>query len=339
MGLTYKDAGVDIEAGDALVDTIKQSVRRTHGPGVMAGIGGFASLFSLADRGLGLEDPVLVSGTDGVGTKLRLAFRTNRHDTIGIDLVAMCVNDIVTSGATPLFFLDYFGTGHLETKVAESVIAGIATGCERAGCALVGGETAEMPGMYADGEYDLAGFAVGVVERAKIIDGRTVTAGDVVIGVASRGLHSNGYSLAQAALFDRAALPLDDALADELLEPTAIYTLTAANLVVAAKPRALAHITGGGIGGNLPRVLPDGVIARVDRTTWPRPPIFDRIRRAGDVADDEMYRTFNMGLGLIAVVPGDAAQAALRAVEDAGERGFLIGTIDEGEGAARVEWA
>lgn len=335
-GLTYKDSGVDAELGDVFVERIKATVGRTHRPGVLAGVGGFASLFSLGDAVGPIEDPVLVSGTDGVGTKLKIAFATGRHHTIGIDLVAMCVNDVLTTGATPLFFLDYFGTGRLDAQVAEAVVDGIARGCELAGCALVGGETAELPGMYADGEYDLAGFAVGVVARAKIIDGSRVEPGDAVIGVASRGLHSNGYSLARKALLEVAKLPLEGEIADALLEPTAIYSAAARGLRETTALRALAHITGGGIEGNLPRVLPDGVVAVLDKGAWARPAIFDRIQEAGSIAESEMFKTFNMGLGLIAVVPERDVDAALTALDRAGERGFAVGRIERGAGPAEV---
>ena len=347
-GLTYRRAGVDIAAQDALVARIAKRVRTTYGPGVMEGIGGFAALFSLRDRLPDLTDPVLVSGTDGVGTKLDIAFATGRHDTVGIDLVAMCVNDVVTTGAEPLFFLDYFATGRLDPAVGEAVVAGIAKGCERAGCALIGGETAEMPGMYADGAYDLAGFAVGAVARDRIVDGSTVGPGDRLIGVSSRGLHSNGYSLARRALLDRAGLALDATpdgldrpLADELLEPTAIYANTVAALTAALRPKALAHITGGGIAGNLPRVMPAGSVAQIDRSAWDRPVIFDLVRSAGDIEDEEMYRTFNMGIGMIAVVASDDADAALAAIRAAGDRAQLIGEVAGGEAGAGavVRWS
>jgi phosphoribosylformylglycinamidine cyclo-ligase len=335
--LTYKDAGVDIDEADRLVEKIGSIAKSTHGAGVLEGIGGFASLFSLREAGQTMSDPVLVSGTDGVGTKLKLAFEMNRHDTVGIDLVAMCVNDVLTTGATPLFFLDYFGTGKLDAGVAEQVIAGIAEGCRRAGCALVGGETAELPGLYAPGEYDLAGFAVGVVDRSKILQGpSTVRPGAALVGVLSRGLHSNGYSLARKAVLEHAKRRLDEqdpalgrSIGEALLEPTAIYTRAAAGLIDAGA-LALAHITGGGIPGNLPRVLPDGATAVIERSTWTVPPVFELVRRSGDVDDAEMFRTFNMGIGLIAVVPD--AGAAVKAVEAAGERAVVIGSIRKRSG-------
>jgi phosphoribosylformylglycinamidine cyclo-ligase len=349
VGLSYKDAGVDIDAADALVERIKRRAEKKPQPGVVAGIGGFASLFSLKDAlaaagKAGMSDPLLVSGTDGVGTKLKLAFLTQKHDTVGIDLVAMCVNDVLTTGALPLFFLDYFGTGKLDVDVAEQVIAGIVRGCEEAGCALVGGETAELPGLYAEGEYDLAGFAVGAVDRDKVIDGRTVVPGDVVLGVESRGLHSNGYSLARRALLhDRPDAwketppGFQRTLGEELLVPTAIYTRTVAGLTAAVAVKALAHITGGGVAGNLPRVLPDGTRAVLTRSAWPLPPIFELIAARGGVARAEMEQTFNMGLGLCAVVSKADAPRALVAIEAAGERAHLIGEIVASKAGAAAD--
>lgn len=332
-GLTYKDAGVDIEAADRMVERISGTAGRTKIPGVLAGLGGFGALFSLKDALGELNDPVLVSGTDGVGTKLDVAFATGRHDTIGIDLVAMCVNDILTTGAKPLFFLDYFGTGHLEPEVGEKVVAGVAEGCLRSGCALVGGETAELPGMYEPGQYDLAGFAVGVVERDAIIDGKTVAEGQAVIGISSSGLHSNGYSLARKVLLEHAKLPLDGpleeggsvSLADAMLEPTVIYAKVIAALLAQSRPHALAHITGGGLPGNVPRVLPEPLCADLKRGSWQIPAIFRRIQELGGVAQAEMEKTFNMGIGLVAVV--DDAEAAIAAVQGAGGTAQQIGTI------------
>src|SRR5512142_1252782 len=304
MALTYRDAGVDIDEGDRLVELIKPHARPTLRPEVLAGIGGFGGLFALDVKKY--REPVLVSGTDGVGTKLKIAFAADRHDTIGIDLVAMCVNDIAVVGAEPLFFLDYFATGKLRAEQGALVVKGIAEGCRQAGCALIGGETAELPGFYAGGEYDLAGFAVGCVERARIVDGRAVAPGDVVIGVASSGLHSNGYSLARKALLDRH--PLDwrppelagRTVAEALLEPTRIYARDVLALLESVEVKSLAHITGGGLPGNVPRNLPDGTKAVLDARRWPRPPIFDLVQREGEVPWDEMFRTFNMGLGLVA---------------------------------------
>ena len=337
MGLTYRDAGVDIDQADALIERIKAHALRTRGPGVVGGIGGFASLFSLRplmEQAGGMEDPLLVSGTDGVGTKLKVAFATQRHDTVGIDLAAMCINDIVTTGAKPLFFLDYFASGRLDPTIADAVVGGIAEGCVRGRCSLVGGETAELPGLYADGEYDLAGFVVGLVDRPQLIDGRAVETGDVIVGIASHGLHSNGFSLARKVLLENADLALDVVqpelgrpLADELLTPTALYTDTVQSILTRAPVHALAHITGGGLPGNLPRVLPEAVTAHVVRGRWTEPPIFGLIRGLGDVADGEMFRTFNMGIGLIAVVPAAQADAVLAAVSEAGERATIIGDI------------
>lgn len=331
MAVTYREAGVDIDAGDALVERIKPLAKSTHGPGVVGGIGGFGGLFALNETGP-WRDPVLVSGTDGVGTKLKLAFALDRHDTVGVDLVAMCVNDVITTGAKPLFFLDYFATGALSVEQGEAVIRGIAAGCRDAGCALLGGETAEMPGFYARGEYDLAGFAVGVVERDAIIDGRRVAAGDAVIGVASSGVHSNGLSLARRVLDWEG----DAEVAAALLTPTRIYARAVAALLRAVDVRGLAHITGGGLPGNLPRCLPDGLGARLDRGRWPLPPIFARIAAAGPVDDDEMLRTFNMGVGLCAVVPAAQAAAAVAALTGAGEAAWVIGAVEPGDG---VSWA
>ena len=342
MSLTYRDAGVDIDRADALIDRIKRLAEPTRGLGVVEGIGGFAALFSLKEvieAAGGMSDPLLVSGTDGVGTKLEVAFRTGRHQGVGIDLVAMCVNDVLTTGARPLFFLDYFATGRLEVDVAEAVIAGVAEGCRQAECALVGGETAEMPGLYGEGEYDLAGFCVGLVDRPKLIDGRAVAAGDVVVGVFSRGVHSNGLSLARKVLFDHAKLELDarlDGLArplgEELLVPTAIYTRVVRALLDAAPPKAMAHITGGGLPGNVPRVLPEGVVAVLDPAKWPRPAIFQHIQRLGQVAEAEMRRTFNLGIGLAVVVPAAAADAAVEAIRGAGEEAAVIGAIRARDG-------
>lgn len=322
-----------MDAGDDLVERIKPLAARTRIPELLAGVGGFAGLCGLPK---GLEEPVLVSGTDGVGTKLKVAFATNVHDTVGIDLVAMCVNDIVTCGARPLFFLDYFATAKLEVDVAHAVIAGIAKGCEDAGCALLGGETAELPGMYAPGEYDLAGFAVGVVDKKKIIDGTRVAPGDAVIGVASSGLHSNGYSLARKTLLDHAGLAVD-AHVDELgetvgramIRPTRIYARAVrAMLEAAIDVRAISHITGGGLPGNAPRVLPDGTGVVLDPAKWPLPPIFSLVQRLGEVALPEMRRTFNMGLGLLVVVPAAAVGATISALEGAGERAFHVGEVE-----------
>ncbi len=332
-GLTYRGAGVDVDAGDALVERIKPLAARTRIPELLAGVGGFAGLCGLPS---GLEEPILVSGTDGVGTKLKLAFAMGVHDTVGIDLVAMCVNDVVTSGARPLFFLDYFATGKLDVEIAHDVIRGIAKGCEEAGCALLGGETAEMPGMYAEGEYDLAGFAVGVVDRKKLIDGTRVEPGDKVIGIGSSGLHSNGFSLARKVLLEHAKLELGahiealgESLGAAMLRPTRIYARAVRALLDRGLDvRALSHITGGGLPGNVPRVLPDGVGVALDPARWTLPPVFSLIQALGDITDHEMRRTFNLGLGLVAVVPSSAAYDAVHALEDVGERAFEVGEVE-----------
>ena len=334
---TYRDAGVDIDAGDEFVDRISPLVRSTFRPEVLTDLGGFGGLFRLqAHR---YAEPVLVSGTDGVGTKLKIAFLTDRHDTVGIDLVAMCVNDIVVSGAEPLFFLDYFATGKLAVPKAEAVLKGIAEGCRQAGCALIGGETAEMPSFYAEGEYDLAGFAVGVVDRPKIIDGRSIVPGDVLIGLASTGLHSNGYSLARRVLLDQTKLSvtsrlpeLDLPLGDVLLTPTRIYAKQILTLIQECPIKGIAHITGGGITENLPRVFPSGVRAQVRRSAWSVPPIFQAIARLGQVEREEMYRVFNMGIGLILVVPASAAQAVVARATALGDTACQIGTIMSSSG-------
>jgi phosphoribosylformylglycinamidine cyclo-ligase len=333
MAITYRDAGVDIDAGDDLVERIKPHARRTMRAGVMGGLGGFGGLFALP---AGLKDPVLVSGTDGVGTKLKVAFATGRHDTIGIDLVAMCVNDIAVCGAEPLFFLDYFASGKLDVSVGEAVVRGIADGCVQAECALIGGETAELPGMYADGEYDLAGFAVGVVERAKIVDGSRIAPGDRVLGLASSGLHSNGYSLARKVLLEVLGLSLAE-VADDLLRPTRIYTRALKAAFAAGDVRGAAHITGGGLVENPPRILREGLVMRLRDGSWPEPSIFSRIA-SGGVARAEMRRTFNCGIGMVIVVPPADVAAVRAACEKAGETVFEIGDIVEGEGEARVDF-
>ncbi len=341
MALTYRDAGVDIDEGDRLVELIKPFARPTLRPEVLAGIGGFGGLFALDVKKY--REPVLVSGTDGVGTKLKVAFAANRHGTVGQDLVAMCVNDIAVVGAEPLFFLDYYATGKLSAEQGAEVVKGIAEGCRLAGCALIGGETAELPGFYAAGEYDLAGFAVGCVERSRIVDGRAVAPGDLVIGVASSGLHSNGYSLARKALLDRHPLDArlaglgDRTLADALLEPTRIYAKDVLALLEKVAVKSFAHVTGGGLPGNVPRNLPDGTRAVLDERRWPRPAIFDVVEREGQVSRDEMVRTFNMGLGLVAVVaPSDetATHAVLRA---RGLQAWTVGGIESGTGEASCE--
>src|SRR5260370_10882505 len=307
--ITYRDAGVDIDEGDALVERIKPHAKRTLRPEVLAGIGGFGGLFELPK---GYQEPVLVVGTDGVGTKLKLAFLAGKHDTVGIDLVAMSVNDVVVCGAEPLVFLDYFATSRLRAEEAEQVVKGIAEGCVRAGCALIGGETAELPGFYQGGEYDLAGFCVGVVEKGRILDGSRVRAGDAVIGLASSGLHSNGFSLVRKVFAER----LTPQLAEELLVPTRIYVKDCLALREVIDVHAFAHVTGGGLPGNLPRVLPQEHRAVLRRGSWPVPAIFDRIQQAGDVAPEEMLRTFNMGVVMCVVVRSPDAQDAIEALKN-----------------------
>ncbi|NHA14816.1 phosphoribosylformylglycinamidine cyclo-ligase [Thioalkalivibrio sp. XN279] len=330
--LTYKDAGVDIDAGNALVERIKPAVRATHRPGVLSGIGGFGGLFEVP---AGYQRPVLVAGTDGVGTKLKLAIETGRHDTVGIDLVAMCVNDVIVQGAEPLFFLDYYATGRLDVDVAASVIAGIAAGCRQAGAALLGGETAELPGFYEGGEYDLAGFCVGVVEHDRIIDGARVAPGDAVVGIASSGLHSNGYSLARKVLARSGAGPdtlLEGrSLFDQLLAPTRIYVKPLLALLGEVEVHAMAHITGGGLPENLPRVLPENTTATIDTRSWRRPAVFDWLQAEGGIADAELYRTFNCGLGMAVVLPAAQAQRAIEVLAAHGEQAWLAGRIEAGE--------
>ena len=333
--LSYKDAGVDIDAGDALVERIKPLARRTLRDGVLGGIGGFGALFEVPRR---YAEPVLVSGTDGVGTKLRLAFALDRHDEIGIDLVAMSVNDILVQGAEPLFFLDYFACGRLHVDTAARVVGGIARGCEMSGCALIGGETAEMPGMYPDGEYDLAGFAVGVVEKSRIIDGRGIEPGDVVLGLASNGAHSNGYSLVRRVIeraWGRIDAPqmLEDfhgrPFADAVMAPTRIYVKPLLELMQHLPVKGMAHITGGGLVENLPRVLPEGVAARLYRDAWTMPPLFGWLQQQGGIADAEMHRVFNCGIGMTVVLSADDADEAITRLQAAGETVWRIGEIVE----------
>jgi len=332
--LTYKDAGVDIDAGNALVDRIKPLVARTARQEVLTGLGGFGGLFALTPGKY--REPVLVSGTDGVGTKLKLAQQLGRHCSIGIDLVAMCVNDVAVQGAEPLFFLDYFACGRLDVDVAVDVIGGIAAGCEQAGAALIGGETAEMPDMYPDGEYDLAGFCVGVVERDDLIDGKAISENDILIGIASSGPHSNGYSLIRRVLEIAGAGDIAGrAAADHLLTPTRIYVRPVLELMQRIRIRGLAHITGGGITENLPRILQPGLQAEIHLDTWRQGPVFDWIAAAGKVADDEMRRTFNCGIGMIAVVaPGDA-EVALETLAASGEKAWRLGRIGAGGNGVR----
>ncbi|MGE5241388.1 MAG: phosphoribosylformylglycinamidine cyclo-ligase [Bacteroidota bacterium] len=336
--LTYRDAGVDIEAGDALVEAIKPIARATNRPGVLAGVGGFGALFEIPPGRY--REPVLVSSTDGVGTKLKLAIELKRHDTIGIDLVAMCVNDIVVQGAEPLFFLDYYATGKLDNAAATDVIRGIGDGCRQAGCALVGGETAEMPGMYAEDDYDLAGFAVGVVEKSKIIDGSQVKPNDTLIGIASSGAHSNGFSLIRKIIKVRKARldqPFDGRpLGEVLLAPTRIYVKPLLALLRELPVHAAAHITGGGLPGNVPRVLPEGVRAVIDSRAWKRPPIFDWLQEGGGIEDFEMYRTFNCGLGMVLALDAADAEKALTLLAAAGESATIVGHVEPHSGEDQV---
>jgi phosphoribosylformylglycinamidine cyclo-ligase len=326
--LTYRDAGVDIDAGEQLVANIKPFAKRTLREGVLAGIGGFGAMFEISRN---YREPVLVSGTDGVGTKLKLAFQLNRHDTIGVDLVAMSVNDILTSGAEPLFFLDYFACGRLEVATATEVIKGIAAGCEQAGCALIGGETAEMPGMYPAEEYDLAGFAVGIVEKSEIIDGALITEDDVLLGLASNGTHSNGYSLIRKIVevkrIDLSTELAGRTLSDLLLAPTRIYVKPVLKLMKSVNIKGLAHITGGGLVENIPRVLPNGLAAHIERGTWPMPPLFTWLKQEGNVADREMYRVFNCGIGMVIAVAAAEAATAEALLGEAGETVWRIGTV------------
>lgn len=326
--MSYRDAGVDIEAGDALVEQIKPFAKRTMRPEVLGGIGGFGSLFEMPKK---FKNPVLVSGTDGVGTKLKLAFELNKHDTVGIDLVAMSVNDILVQGAEPLFFLDYFACGKLEVGTAAQVIKGIAEGCEQSGCALVGGETAEMPGMYPAGEYDLAGFAVGCVDKESIINGTTIASGDVVLGLASSGAHSNGYSLIRK-LIAKSGIDFESdfhgkKFKDVVMAPTRIYVKPLLQLIAALPVKGMAHITGGGITENIPRVLPAGLTAEIKAGSWTMPPLFTWLQAQGNVTDLEMYKTFNCGIGMVVIVAKEYAEAAQKLLQDAGETVFKIGTI------------
>jgi phosphoribosylformylglycinamidine cyclo-ligase len=336
--LSYRDAGVDIDAGEDLVEAIKPIARRTRRPGCLDNLGGFGALFQIPPGRY--QEPVLVSGTDGVGTKLKLAFMLNKHDTVGIDLVAMCANDILVQGAEPLFFLDYFASGRLELQTATAVIAGIGRGCELAGAALIGGETAEMPGMYPDGEYDLAGFCVGVVEKSRMIDGSRVQAGDAVIGLASSGPHSNGYSLIRKVIEVSGARLDDDfhgkPLGQCLLEPTRIYVRPLLALLEAIPVNAMAHITGGGLPGNVVRVLPESCRAAIDSQQWQRPAVFHWLQDQGHIEDAEMYRTFNCGIGMVIVVGQEFAERAVARLSQAGEQAAVIGHIASGESGERV---
>ena len=333
QSLSYRDAGVDIDAGDALVEAIKPFAKRTMREGVLGGIGGVGARWEISKK---YKEPVLVSGTDGVGTKLKLAFHLNRHDTVGIDLVAMSVNDILVQGAEPLFFLDYFACGKLDVKTATDVVKGVALGCEQAGCALIGGETAEMPSMYPDGEYDLAGFAVGAVEKSKLINGTTIVPGDVVLGLASSGIHSNGFSLVRKII--EVANPdlnadLDGrSLADALMAPTRIYVKPLLALMDSMQVKGMAHITGGGLVENIPRVLQKHLTAVLKKEAWPMPPLFSWLQKHGNVADSEMHRVFNCGIGMVVIVSRENADAAMAQLKSAGETVYRIGEIRQRTG-------
>ncbi|MGJ8618761.1 MAG: phosphoribosylformylglycinamidine cyclo-ligase [Methylophilaceae bacterium] len=338
--VTYRDAGVDIEAGDALVDQIKPYAKRTMRPEVMSSIGGFGSMFAMPEK---FKEPVLVSGTDGVGTKLKLAFQLNKHDTVGIDLVAMSVNDILVQGAEPLFFLDYFACGKLDVGTAADVIKGIAAGCEESGCALVGGETAEMPGMYPAGEYDLAGFVVGCVDKANIIDGSTIADGDVVLGLASSGAHSNGYSLIRK-LIEKSGIDMQSdfhgqPFSDAIMMPTKLYVKSILALTEALPVKGMAHITGGGITENVPRVLPTGLMAEIKADSWEMPPLFKWLQSQGNIAPNEMYKTFNCGIGMVVIIAQEDLEQAQKILTNYGETVFQIGKIRQqktGEAATIV---
>ncbi len=340
MGYTYKEAGVDIDAGNEAVRLMKEHIRKTYRPEVLTEIGGFGGLFALGGN---YREPVLVAGADGVGTKLKIAFLMDKHDTIGLDLVAMCVNDLVVQGAEPLFFLDYLAVGELAPVRVAEIVGGVAAGCREAGCALIGGETAEMPGFYQADEYDLAGFAVGVVERSKIIDGREVRPGDVAIGLPSSGLHSNGFSLVRKILLEKAALSLDTflpelgkTLGEELLTPTKIYVSTLLSLLSQVKIKGMAHITGGGLPENLPRSLPNGLGIKLCKKAWIPQPIFSMIQNLGAVPEDDLYRTFNMGIGFVCLVARDDAEKACALLQENGERPVIIGEVVTGGGVRLV---
>lgn len=341
--LTYRDAGVDIDAGNELVDRIKNTAARTRRPEVLGGLGGFGAMVAIPP---GYREPVMVSGTDGVGTKLRLAMQLQKHDTIGIDLVAMCVNDLVVGGAEPLFFLDYYATGKLNVDIAAQVVEGIGRGCELSGCALVGGETAEMPGMYEGDDYDLAGFCVGIAERSEIIDGSRVQPGDALLALGSSGPHSNGYSLIRKILeVNDASLDQSIAgttLANALMAPTRIYVKNLLQLIKQVDVRALSHITGGGLPENIPRVLPDGTIAAIDTSSWKLPAVFEWLKNAGGVASEEMYRTFNCGIGMVVCVPANQKDLALDILKGLGETAWQLGVIeaaDSSSASASVRYA
>ncbi len=332
MGRSYKEAGVDISLANRIVEKIKPLAHSTFIPGVLGGIGGFGGLFSLADQEQEYKEPVLVSGTDGVGTKLKIAFALNKHNTVGIDLVAMSVNDVLTCGARPLFFLDYISMGKLSEKVMLELLEGITEGCKISQCALLGGETAEMPGLYAEGEYDLAGFAVGIVEKSKIIDGREIKAGDEIIGLASAGLHSNGFSLVRKVLLEERGYDLDKivpslgrTLGEELLTPTRLYVQPLLYLAEKYRILGIAHITGGGLTENVPRILPEGISVQINKESWPKPPIFSLIQKEEEIAEEEMYRTFNMGIGMTLIVKSDQTAKIIKELNQMNFPSYLIG--------------
>ncbi|MBE0426457.1 MAG: phosphoribosylformylglycinamidine cyclo-ligase [Nitrospirae bacterium] len=333
--LTYKKAGVDIDKGEKFVRLISPMVKKTFRPEVLTEIGSFGAFFKLNIKKY--KEPVLVSGTDGVGTKLKIAFLMDKHDTVGIDLVAMCVNDILTSGAEPLFFLDYLATAKLEPEKASLIIKGIVEGCKEAGCSLIGGETAEMPGFYGEGEYDLSGFAVGVVDKEKLIDGSEIKEGEVIIGIASNGLHSNGYSLLRKLFFDMRKMSVNEyipelknTIGEELLKPTRIYVKAFNSLKDKMEIKGMAHITGGGIPGNLPRILPKGIYANLEKGSWPVPVIFDFVRELGNISDEEMKKTFNLGIGFAVIVSKNSSDAAVKLLNESGYPAFIIGKTEKG---------
>ncbi|WP_134699688.1 phosphoribosylformylglycinamidine cyclo-ligase [Ammoniphilus sp. YIM 78166] len=341
MSDAYRKAGVDIDAGNEAVERMKKHVKKTFRPEVLTGLGGFGALFQPDMKKY--EEPILVSGTDGVGTKLKIAFAMDKHDTIGIDAVAMCVNDVVVQGAEPLFFLDYLACGKVLPEKIEAIVKGIADGCEMSGCALIGGETAEMPGMYADGEYDIAGFTVGIVDRKKLIDGSSISPGDVVLGLASSGVHSNGFSLVRKVLLEDAGLTLDTqveelgtTLGDSLLTPTRIYVKPLLEVMNEFQIKGMVHVTGGGFYDNIPRVLPQGVQVDVEKGTWPVLPIFNLIQEKGGITDYDMYRTFNMGIGMILVVSAEDSAAVVDKLASLGEKAYRIGTVAEGNEEVRL---
>ena len=335
--LTYKASGVDVEAGYEAVKLMKEHTKRTMIPGVLGELGSFGGFFEIAKESY--KNPILVSGTDGVGTKLQIAFMTGKHDTIGIDCVAMCVNDVACHGAKPLFFLDYIGTGKLEPKVAADIVKGVCDGCVEAGCALIGGETAEMPGFYKEGEYDLAGFAVGIVDKDKVINGSEVKAGDTLIGIASSGIHSNGFSLVRKLFFDINDFDIDTrfdelecTLGEELLKPTKIYVKTVRALIAKHQINGIAHITGGGFIENIPRTIPTGLKAVIEKDSWDIPPVFKLMQKLGNIEEKEMFNTFNMGIGLVLAVENESAQDILETLKSLGEKAYIIGSVAKGEG-------